>query len=186
MVTDNVLTGILHIPVRCLIEDIQECREGKMLSGRDEWEEYRDYDEHFLGRPEYIRELCGRYPELLRLVLRRIEQIVDQLFCVWEAVEGRFSPVKAESVELGISDVHTGGGTAARIRLADGRSFIYKPRSLHKDRIYQGISRWFCKRLGLSFREREIYEMEGCGLDSCIECAPSPGSSDRAVCKTIG
>ena len=100
MVTDNVLTGILHIPVRCLIEDIQECREGKMLSGRDEWEEYRDYDEHFLGRPEYIRELCGRYPELLRLVLRRIEQIVDQLFCVWEAVEGRFSPVKAESVEL--------------------------------------------------------------------------------------
>nr|WP_305137011.1 type 2 lanthipeptide synthetase LanM [uncultured Schaedlerella sp.] len=178
MVTGNVLTGVLHIPVRCLIEDIQECREGKMLSGRDEWEEYRDYDEHFLGRPEYIRELCGRYPELLRLVLRRIEQIVDQLFRVWEAVEGRFSPVKAESVELGISDVHTGGRTAARIRLADGRSFIYKPRSLHKDRIYQGISRWFCKRLGLSFREREIYEMEGCGLDSCIECAPCLDKSE--------
>ncbi len=175
---DNVLAGILHIPVRCLIEDIRECREGKRLSGRDEWEEYRDYEEHFLGRPEYIRDLCGRYPELLRLVLRRIEQIVDQLFRIWESVDGRFSPLKAETLELGLSDVHAGGGTAARIRLTDGRSFIYKPRSLHKDQIYQGISRWFCERLGLSFRRREIYEMEGFGLDSCIECAPCLDESE--------
>lgn len=83
MVADNVLSGILHIPVRCLIGDIRECREGKKLSGKDEWEEYRDYEERFLGRPEYIRDFCGRYPELLRLVLLRIEQVIDQLLRVW-------------------------------------------------------------------------------------------------------
>lgn len=195
VVVDNVLSGILYIPVRCLIEDIRECREGKKLSGKDEWEEYRDYEEHFLGQSEYIRDLCSRYPELLRLVLLRIEQIVDQLCRVWEAVESQFSKdqgvvrqglvirdeqiqsarygaIKVESLKLGLSDAHTGGKTAARIRLTDGRIFIYKPRSLHKDRVYQGLVRWFYERLGLSSREREIYELEGCGLDTCTEYVP--------------
>lgn len=191
MVADNVLSGILHIPVRCLIEDIRECREGKKLSGKDEWEEYRDYEERFLGRPEYIRDFCGRYPELLRLVLLRIGQVIDQLFRVWEAVESGFSKgqgaghgmavvdeqieygeIKVESLEMGLSDAHTGGKTAVRIQLTDGRKFVYKPRSLHKDRIYQGIVRWFYERLGLGSKERKIYEMEKCGLDTCVECAP--------------
>lgn len=200
IIVKNVLAGILHIPVRCLIEDIQECREGKLLSGKDEWEEYRDYEEHFLGRPEYIRDLCGRYPELLRLVLLRIEQTVDQLCRVWKTVDGQFSgnqedrqnqvgaskevhtvrhgAIKAEELELGLSDIHNGGETAARIRLTDERRFIYKPRSLHKDRIYQAAVGWFYERLGLSLRDREIYEMEGCGLDTCIECEPCLDKSE--------
>lgn len=83
-----------------------------------------------------------------------------------------YGEVKVESLEMGLSDAHTGGKTAVRIQLTDGRKFVYKPRSLHKDRIYQGIVRWFYERLGLGSKERKIYEMEKCGLDTCVDCAP--------------
>ena len=56
MVADNVLRGIIRIPVRCLIADIRERAEEGKLSGKDEWEEYADYEERFLGNPGYIKQ----------------------------------------------------------------------------------------------------------------------------------
>ncbi len=173
MVANNVLRGIVRIPVRCLIHDIRECVGQKDLSGNDEWEEYRDYEEHFLGKPEYIRQLCQKYPELLRLLLLRIRQIVCQLVLIRNVVEEQNNnDLKIKNIELGLSDVHTEGRTAARVYLSNGRKLLYKPRSLRKDKLYQNINRWFCIHLKLNVRKRKIIETENGGLDEYVESRP--------------
>ena len=44
--------------------------------------------------------------------------------------------------------------------------------SLQKDRIYQNIYGWFCGKLKLSSREREILSNRECGIDAYIEQKP--------------
>lgn len=186
MIADNVLRGIIRIPVRCLIADIREHAEEGKLSGKDEWEEYADYEERFLGSPEYIKQLCGNYPELLRLILLRIRQIVNQLYLIRDMAEGADSGrmqgmairenggarARIADIELGLSDVHTAGRTAARVQFTDGARFIYKPRSLRKDKIYQDINRWFCTHLKMSVRDRDIIEAGNGGFDEYAACRP--------------
>lgn len=184
MIADNVLQGIIRIPVRCLIADIRGCAEQGKLSGKDEWEEYADYEERFLRSPEYIKQLCGSYPELLRVLLLRIRQIVSQLYLIRDVAEGTDSghgtivrkngrtKVRIAEIELGLSDVHTAGRTAGRVQFTGGEKFIYKPRSLRKDKIYQNINRWFCTHLKINVRDRDIIEAGNGGFDEYVECRP--------------
>ena len=186
MIADNVLQGIIRIPVRCLIADIRGCAEQGKLSGKDEWEEYADYEERFLRSPEYIKQLCGSYPELLRVLLLRIRQIVSQLYLIRDVAEGvdggrgkgtairknGGARVRIADIELGLSDVHTAGRTAGRVQFTGGEKFIYKPRSLRKDKIYQDINRWFCTHLKINVRDRDIIEAGNGGFDEYVECRP--------------
>ncbi len=175
MIAENVLQGISRIPVRCLIQDIREHVEKGSLSGKDEWEEYKDYEEHFLGKPAYIRQICQKYPELLRLLLLRVRQTVEQFCMLQKIIDDQSSKIGLRdkeiiNIELGLSDVHTEGRTAASVLFADGRRLIYKPRSLRKDKLYQNIYNWFCSGLKIGIRKREIIEAEKYGLDTYVEC----------------
>lgn len=180
IVVDNVCKGIAEIPGRCLIRDIHECKEKGLLSGRDEWEEYEDYEEHFLKSPDYIKELCKKYPEVLRLILLRINQVImmlkdvlcafneDQMFFA-EYCGSSEKAVAVKSIELGISDVHTTGKTVSKIELINGSRFMYKPHRLYKNQMYEEITKWFYQNLNLSYRKRSILAKEDYGWEEYIE-----------------
>ncbi len=172
VISDNILAGIANIPVRCLIEDIGKCREEKKLSGKNEREEYESYEEHFLKRPSYIKMLCRNYPEMLRLLLLRISQILAEIQRICKMLKEKNSSIQINDIKMGLSDSHTRGETAAKILLDNERWVIYKSRSLQKDRIYQNIYGWFCGKLKLSSREREILSNRECGIDAYIEQKP--------------
>lgn len=180
IVADNVCKGVAEIPVRCLIREIHECKEKGLLSGDDEWEEYEDYEERFLKSPDYIKELCKKYPELLRLILLRINQIIMMLksvlcafyenrifFAGYCGDTERNDTIK--SIVLGVSDVHTAGKTVAMVELMNDRRFMYKPRRLYKNQIYAEITKWFYQKLNLPYTERKLLAKAEYGWETYIE-----------------
>lgn len=163
----NVLKGIAKIPIRCLIEDIQLCKADNLLYGDDKYAQYADYDKRFLRDPMYIRKICDKYPELLRLLLVKIKSIVEEMLEICQALKNDKRLISEQvfectqfhkilSFELGVSDAHTGGRTVAKLDLDNGKKLIYKPRGLGKEIIYQEIYEFLSIHAGLEVRKRKI------------------------------
>lgn len=75
----NVYEAVKLIPVRCLIQEIHCLKERGELAGASPREEYRFYDECMLGDIAYVKEIWQKYPELLRLMLVKIDWTVREL-----------------------------------------------------------------------------------------------------------
>ncbi len=179
----NFYSSAAWIPIRVLIEDIHSCKENGMLRGKDSGEEYQDYQERFLNDQGYIRKLCGKYPEMKRLLFLRIITITRQIHQIISGVEEdigilqeQFFPEnpfkKIERIECGISDTHRGGQTVARVYLDNGKSLIYKPRNLEKDRYFMELYGLFCQSAYISFENIRILAREDFGWESYVEERP--------------
>lgn len=189
-IVENVVKAIAKIPIRCLIKDIQNCKKKSLLVGDDKNEQYQDYERRFLKRPEYIRALCSQYPEMLRLIFLRIYQTVNEMETILyalakdrqiitEKILNRNEFRKVQELTLGMSDVHTGGCTVAKLLLDNGEKLIYKPRSLEKEGIYADIYQYLCCRVGIGVHQRRIIDRMNYGWEEYIE--PEECSSIDAV-----
>lgn len=176
----NVYEAVKMIPIRCLIWEIHRCKEdGKLKShalleekssvamlqeerrkGSASQEEYHFYDTHMLGDIAYVRDICQTYPELLRLMLVKIDWTVRELACIAEAVEADEEEIrelfcagrpfsKVCMITCALSDTHRGGKTVAEVALDNGVRIFYKPRSLQKENEYQRVYEWFGRKLGI-------------------------------------
>lgn len=176
----NVYEAVKMIPIRCLIWEIHRCKEDGKLKGyalleekssdamsQEErrkgtasQEEYHFYDTHMLGDIAYVRDICQKYPELLRLMLVKIDWTVRELACIAEAVEADEEEIrelfcagrpfsKVRMITCALSDTHRGGKTVAEVALDNGVRIFYKPRSLQKENEYQRAYEWFGRKLGI-------------------------------------
>ena len=179
-VINNIYWGIGDIPARCLIQDIHVCRESGLLRGADAAAEYQYYNEHMLGNTAYVQALCDKYPELLRLLLLKIEMIISLLAEIVSAVikdKERlvdFFPSgngmgRIASLTCGLSDSHQNGKTVAKIVFEGGNSVFYKPHGLHKEILYQNAYRWFCGFHQLAAKELRIIDGGTYGWEECVE-----------------
>ena len=102
--------------MRCLIYEIHEHKKCGKLKGTTAQQEYIYYETAYLQNPEYIRNLCRKYPEMFRLILLRIGQVIeetneiskyleeDQSFIEEKILGNKFC--KISKISLGKSDTH--------------------------------------------------------------------------------
>lgn len=138
----NIVKAIVKIPMRCLIYEIHEYKKCGKLKGTTAQQEYIYYETAYLQNPEYIRNLCRKYPEMLRLILLRIGQVIeetneiskyleeDQSFIEEKILDNKFC--KISKISLGKSDTHHGGHTVAEIEVENGQKIIYRPNDIEK------------------------------------------------------
>lgn len=189
IILSNFYSSVAWIPIRVLIQDIHSRRERGILRGADPEEQYRDYQERFLNDRVYIRRLCGRYPEMKRLLLLRIVTVTKQIRRIASEIADNIEDInkqfflknpfkRIESIECGLSDAHHGGQTVAKVYLDNQESLIYKPRNLKKDRCFLELYGQFCRNVGLSFQNVRIMAKKTYSLESYIEQRPCKSEAE--------
>lgn len=188
-VLSNLYLSIAWIPVRVLIQDIHSCKEKGLLKGRNDKEEYQDYQEQFLNDRCHIWKLCKQYPEMKRLLLLRIVTVTKQIRQILlraaedqKILNSRFFPENPfqyiKRIECGLSDMHNGGQTVAKIQMDNQKTIIYKPRNLEKDRSFMELYELFCGKAGLSFQNVRILAGEEYSWESFVEQQPCGSSAE--------
>jgi len=162
----NIVKAIVKIPMRCLIYEIHERKKCGKLKGTTAQQEYIYYETAYLQNPEYIRNLCRKYPEMLRLILLRIGQVIeetneiskyleeDQSFIEEKILGNKFC--KISKILLGKSDTHHGGHTVAEIEVENGQKIIYRPNDIEKNKIYFQMYDWLMVGSGLDASYRKL------------------------------
>lgn len=110
-----------------------------------------------------VRQWIEATAELLGRLHEDRPAIVDRL------LDGR-DPGALSAVESGLSDPHRGGRGVCRLRFADGRSLIYKPKDLAVDAAWAGLLDWLnARRPPIDLRAGRVLPREGYGWAECIE-----------------
>lgn len=180
---ENIVKGIVKILMRCLIQEIHNCKTCGELRGNTAAEEYVYYNSCVLKEPRYIRKICQKYPEMLRLILLKIEQITEEMREITDAIRNdkeiiikhilqgrRFNRI--DSLVLGKSDAHRGGRTVAEVKLDNGMKIIYRPTKLEKNRIYYQIYNWLMKDSGIEESTRRFLDFQTYSWEEFIKNIP--------------
>lgn len=176
----NLYPAVSWIPLRVLIQDIHELKDKGELRGRDSHKEYEDYQRRFLGRRDYIKKLCEKYPEMKRLMFRQILYVVHEIKQILQAVEQdrdilfygfldgkKFN--KIINIKCGASDAHHEGLTVAEVCLDNQKTLIYKPRSLWKEQVFLQLYANFCEELGVPMRTVAVLDRTAYSWEEYVE-----------------
>lgn len=121
----NLAERILDVSLSTLIFEMYLAKEQGELRGNDEAEEYKDYNQRFLGNDKYIKELFSIYPGLKSSVLNR------------EGKEKLKQKCKKLMEKVGIADLAgrdistLSGGQAQRVSIC--RSIMNDPKIIFAD-----------------------------------------------------
>lgn len=188
----NILNAIVKIPIRCLIQEIHEHKEKGKLHGDTDREEYAFYELAYLKKPEYIREVCQRYPEMLRLLLLRIGQVIEETAEILKNLKSDKHQIidevlsgipfsRISELNMGMSDAHKGGHTVAKIVLDNGKKLIYRPNGIEKNEIFFQMYDWLMKGSGLGSSHRKFLSFSTHSWEEYVSTLSC--TSDREVRK---
>jgi type 2 lantibiotic biosynthesis protein LanM len=150
--------ALARLSVRTLMLELDAARTGGLLRGADGAERFADYI-RTLSTPAGLAALLGRYPVLARLLgtaTRAAAEAGAELLARFAADRAQIvtallpgsDPGPIAAVEPGLGDTHCGGRSVALLRFADGRSAVYKPRSLEIQQRFGEILEWLDGELG--------------------------------------
>lgn len=130
--------------------------------------------------PEYMDYVCEKYPLLRERLATRLELVtksaattMERIAKHWDDIVATFG-IKSEeatentwavrSIEPSSGDSHNGANRVTFIHFANGRSIVYKPRSVHGESRFQDYLRFLeeCDPT-LSFRKLTVLPCEGYG-----------------------
>lgn len=172
-VADNLswqYTGkIQEIPLRCLLQEMEELKQKQKLQGENEKQQYEYFLKEYLDNKEFLTELAEKYPVMMELIDRKADafavDLAEMLSCLEQEKEqvekylcqGRkFNCI--QNIETGLSDEHNPGKTVAKLTLDNGMIIYYKPRSLKAEQEYQKMYQWVCRQWGLENYDRGILD----------------------------
>lgn len=172
-VADNLswqYTGkIQEIPLRCLLQEMEELKQKQKLQGENEKQQYEYFLKEYLDNKEFLAELAEKYPVMMELIDRKADAFAagleEMLSCLEQEKEqvekylcqGRkFNCI--QNIETGLSDEHKPGKTVAKLALDNGIIIYYKPRSLKAEQEYQKMYQWVCQQWGLENYDRGILD----------------------------
>lgn len=171
---------IKEIPVRVCVFEMQSLKQQGVLQGEDERAEYEWFCKKYLEDFGYVKELCGKYPEMLRLTFVRLNFTYQYLMEFFTHLEEDFIHLETEmyegnhilhikNMEMGGSDSHNNGKAIIRFELENGQKIIYKPHNLQKEIIYQELYGQFCKKMGLEPFRYWICDKGNYGWEECLK-----------------
>ncbi|WP_412539249.1 type 2 lanthipeptide synthetase LanM family protein [Longispora sp. K20-0274] len=182
----EALTGVLtRIACRTLVLELNVARVTGRLAGDTPEDRFASYV-RLATRRDALTDLLGEYPVLARLLVQATDNAVDGYVELLDRLRadrpglvagllGGVDPGPCVAVDTG-GDAHRGGRSVAVLRFADGRSLVYKPRSLAVDPHFHGLVRWLCDRApGLDLRTPEVLDRGTHGWAEFVEHRPLPG-----------
>lgn len=179
----GALVGQLQtISLRTLMFEMQLCDQSGLLSGDTPEEKYQRFQENFL-KGAYWEELTQAYPAMIsameacatgfvhnftelyrRFVMDRED--INRLFFQGKPCE------KICEVSGSGSDRHNGGQQVYLLRLDNGCTLVYKPRSLAVENRYRDFLFWTAEGVGMPYRWYRVLERDGYGWCEWIGDAP--------------
>ena len=137
----NLAERILDVSLSTLIFEMYLAKEQGELRGNDEAEEYKDYNQRFLGNDKYIKELFSIYPGLKRMLIELMENLANNYILLQERMEkdtllledkfgGKKGWTEVKNIRTSGSDSHKKGNSVFLIQFQDGRKIVYKPHGL--------------------------------------------------------
>lgn len=176
-----------EIPLRCLLQEMEELRQEEKLLGQNEKQEYEFFLQEYLNKKAYLTELAEKYPVMMALIFKKtnayassMEEMLHFLEQEKEQIENRICQGKKiryiQSIQTGLSDEHTLGKTVTRIVFDNECVVYYKTRSLKPEVQYQNLYHWICRKCGLKCYDRGILDCETHGWE---------GEAATAVCQEI-
>lgn len=157
------------LALRVLINDMKALKNQQQLTGNNSKEEYEFYVSHYLADREHHQKLLDKYPVILRLYLNMTLQLGRYL----EEFTQHFLDDKADiettlldgnriekilDLEMNFSDAHFGGRTVIKVTFDNGRTLIYKPRTVKNDILYQKLYSRFANACGLDIYECKLLD----------------------------
>jgi type 2 lantibiotic biosynthesis protein LanM len=150
--TDALATRLARISVRTLMHELAQARTAGSLEGTDGRERFV----HFLrtlSAPAGLAALMQRYPVLARLIgtaalaaeeagTELVERLAADRSALVETLLDGVEPGPVTAILPGLGDPHRGGRSVALVRFADGRSVVYKPRSVDMHARFGDIVSW--------------------------------------------
>ncbi|MDN3356445.1 type 2 lanthipeptide synthetase LanM family protein [Actinomadura sp. DC4] len=187
--TDILGRDLAGIALRTLMAELSAARADGRLSGADDRERFADF---LRGRctSAGLAALFAEYPVLARMLataamsaaeagaelLARLT--ADRAALVETLLEG-VDPGPVTAIEPGLGDTHQQGRSVGLVRFADGRTVVYKPRSLAAHERFGAIVGWFNQRLfDCELRTARTLARPGYGWVEFVEALPLRSPED--------
>lgn len=172
--------SLKKILLRILILDIHRLKNAGKLRGETPAEQYTYYEEVYLNNEAHIKDLCGEFPEMRRLVSLKLQNYMDMLDEILSHLEADKEQIikifchnrrfeKVVDLDLSAGDSHNGGRCAAKVILDNGTVLYYKPHSIQKNEIYQEVYEYLCKKAGISCKKVKYLSRTDYGWEENIE-----------------
>lgn len=145
-ILSNLYKKLLNMAYRVIVLEISIAKEDKLLKGDTSVERGKYYCDILLRDKDYIKEIYGIYPELIRLLDNRAKNYFDYIDEIITNIEQKpeieLAHIgKIKSIEIGQGDTHNKGRSVAKIIFEKG-IFYYKPRSLSMECKYLELQNW--------------------------------------------
>ncbi|MCI2928350.1 type 2 lanthipeptide synthetase LanM [Staphylococcus hominis] len=131
---------IMSILNQTIIHDINRLKKLEVLDGKDKYARFQSYLIKRFETKNNIKEFYNEYPNLIRILVTRIEYFKENLNELLLAVnEEEFILFKESlgiqsekifSINMSMGDTHDNGKSVAILEFDDGKKVVYKPKSL--------------------------------------------------------
>lgn len=153
------------------------------LRGNDEAEEYKDYNQRFLGNDKYIKELFSIYPGLKRMLIELMENLANNYILLQERMEkdtllledkfgGKKGWTEVKNIRTSGSDSHKKGNSVFLIQFQDGRKIVYKPHGLKVEKAYQSFLEFISSNCKKDFKQFLILDCGDYGWEEFVVNLP--------------
>ena len=160
----QLLTRLQEICVRCLITKMHEIKNVKDEKKNDKKDMYDYFCEEIVGTREFLTEMFGQYPVMMRCVLETIKKVVDYYKEICENFKNDKDEIenklckrkevhKIKKIILSASDVHNNGKQVAKVCLDNGEDILYKARSMENEYVYNELLQWLAKETGINQKD---------------------------------
>lgn len=142
----NITMTIFQISHRILIVETNNCREKKLLKGKDEKERADYFKNKMLANEKYLLQVYNTYPVLIKNMEDKINKISDFILSIIDNYEktknilssswnNNISFGKIVDFIYGAGDTHNNGKSVTIIQFEKGK-LVYKPRNLNVEVKY--------------------------------------------------
>jgi type 2 lantibiotic biosynthesis protein LanM len=170
----ELTTLLAWVAAPTLAHELAVRREAGRLSGATSRERFADFVTR-TAEPGGLADLFAGYPTLHTVLLALRDAVTGALnetiarftadrAAIVADLLGGADPGALVGVGMGLGDRHAGGRSVARLRFADGRQVIYKPRSVDSYVHFGQFCGWLAGRAeGLDLRQARCVRRDGYG-----------------------
>lgn len=139
----QLLNKLINISYRTLILELNVAKEEGNLKGESKEERYKYFSEKYIDLKFWI--YLEEYPVMFRLMTETIHNWVENTSIFFESFNNDSNELinifdiseKISSVDLSISDSHNNDRSVVIVHTDNGKSVVYKPRSMELEQAFQ-------------------------------------------------
>ncbi|PNQ78182.1 type 2 lanthipeptide synthetase LanM family protein [Paenibacillus sp. F4] len=187
---ENTINSVLHtlsfqltqIAGRSFVLELNIAKTLEELEGQTPEERFISFiEKKFVGHKQLV-SFFSEYAVIARTLAERtmlfvnvIKETLDRYLLNRSMIIDIFSLHSSELIRIdaGFGDSHQQGRTVMRLYLANGQSFMYKPKPLDISLHFQALIQWFNDKGFSPFLQRNsVIALEGYGYEKFIEAKP--------------